>query len=238
MSEISTLADRLAIIDVITKMFVYTDQKRWEDLAAEVFTPSVDFDGGFGGPVGERAAADIIADWRTGLADLDGVHHQSGNHLIDLNGDTARVHADAIAVHVKNAAVEGKTRTFRRQLLPRRRTHGGRVAGQPIPLPPQGDRRERRPGVDAVRAAGDRSATRIGFAQSSRVPLSHRRRCHAVRSCCGGIAGVIAASSVAFPAARPLVFASARDRPGAHTLIGIAATRVRMPSASADCWAP
>ncbi|MBF6192485.1 nuclear transport factor 2 family protein [Nocardia implantans] len=112
MSEIATLADRLAIIDVITKMFVYTDQKRWEDLSAEVFTATVDFDGGFGGPVGERAAADIIADWRTGLADLDGVHHQSGNHLIDLDGDTARVHADAIAVHVKNAATEGKTRTF------------------------------------------------------------------------------------------------------------------------------
>lgn len=112
MSEIATLADRLAIVDVITKMFVYTDQKRWEDLSAEVFTATVDFDGGFGGPAGERAADDIIADWRTGLADLDGVHHQSGNHLIDLDGDTARVHADAIAVHVKNAATEGRTRTF------------------------------------------------------------------------------------------------------------------------------
>lgn len=112
MSEISALADRLAIVDVITKMFVYTDQKRWEGLSAEVFTPKVDFDGGFGGPVGERSAADIIADWRTGLADLDEVHHQSGNHLIDVDGDTARVHADAIAVHVKNAAVEGKTPTF------------------------------------------------------------------------------------------------------------------------------
>ncbi|MBF6301800.1 nuclear transport factor 2 family protein [Nocardia amamiensis] len=112
MSEISSLADRLAVVDVITKMFVYTDQRRWEALSAEVFTPKVDFDGGFGGPVGERAAADIIEDWRTGLADLDGVHHQSGNHLIDLHGDTATVHADAIAVHVKNAAVNGKTRTF------------------------------------------------------------------------------------------------------------------------------
>ncbi|MEU2036786.1 nuclear transport factor 2 family protein [Nocardia amamiensis] len=112
MSETSSLADRLAIVDVITKMFVYTDQRRWEALSAEVFTPKVDFDGGFGGPVGERAAADIIEDWRTGLADLDGLHHQSGNHLIDLHGDTATVHADAIAVHVKNAAVNGKTRTF------------------------------------------------------------------------------------------------------------------------------
>ncbi|WP_107657656.1 nuclear transport factor 2 family protein [Nocardia suismassiliense] len=112
MSEISTLADRLAIVDVITRLFVYTDQGRWDDLATAVFTPKVDFDGGFGGPAGERAAADIVEDWRVGLAELDEVHHQSGNHLIELAGDTATVHADAIAVHVKNSATNGKTRTF------------------------------------------------------------------------------------------------------------------------------
>ncbi|MFI7002159.1 nuclear transport factor 2 family protein [Nocardia sp. NPDC050175] len=112
MSEISTLADRLAIIDVVTRMFVYTDQRRWSDLVDAVFTPKVDFDGGFGGPVGERDAADIVEDWRVGLADLDELHHQSGNHLIELADDTANVHADAIAVHVKNSATNGKTRTF------------------------------------------------------------------------------------------------------------------------------
>ncbi|MFI9404982.1 nuclear transport factor 2 family protein [Nocardia sp. NPDC052316] len=112
MSEISTLADRLAIVDVVTRLFVYTDQGRWDDLATVVFAPKVDFDGGFGGPVGERAATDIVEDWRVGLADLDAVHHQSGNHLIELAGDSATVHADAIAVHVKNSATNGKTRTF------------------------------------------------------------------------------------------------------------------------------
>ncbi|MFE9576849.1 nuclear transport factor 2 family protein [Nocardia sp. NPDC006044] len=112
MSEISTLTDRLAIVDVITRMFVYTDQGRWPDLVDAVFTAKVDFDGGFGGPVGERDATDIVEDWKVGLGDLDGVHHQSGNHLIDLAGDTATVHADAIAVHVKNSATNGKTRTF------------------------------------------------------------------------------------------------------------------------------
>lgn len=71
MSEISTVADRLAIIDVVTRMFVYTDQKRWEELLSEVFTSEV-----------------------------------------DLEGDHASLHADAIAVHVKNAASHGSTRTF------------------------------------------------------------------------------------------------------------------------------
>lgn len=112
MTEISTVADRLAIIDVITRMFVYCDQKRWDDLLAEVFTEQVDFDGGFGGPVGVRPSADIVADWRAGLHDLDAIHHQSGNHLIELRGDTAQVHADSIAVHVNNSAANGTTRTF------------------------------------------------------------------------------------------------------------------------------
>ncbi|MFI9503178.1 nuclear transport factor 2 family protein [Nocardia sp. NPDC052566] len=112
MTEISTVADRLAIIDVITRMFVYCDQKRWDDLLPEVFTEKVDFDGGFGGPVGVRPTVDIVGDWRTGLDRIDAIHHQSGNHLIDLRGDAADVHADSIAVHVKNDAVNGRTRTF------------------------------------------------------------------------------------------------------------------------------
>ncbi len=111
MSEISDVADRLAIIETITKMFVYCDQKRWDDLLG-VFTEKVDFDGGFGGAAAVRDATDIVGDWRIGLGDLDALQHQSGNHLIELQGDTAKVHADSIAVHVKNDAVHGKTRTF------------------------------------------------------------------------------------------------------------------------------
>ncbi len=112
MAEISSVADRLAIVEVVTRLFVYTDQRRWAELVDGVFTPKVDFDGGFGGGVGERDAGDIVEDWRVGLAELDEVHHQSGNHLIDLQGDVAAVHADAIAVHVKNSASNGTTRTF------------------------------------------------------------------------------------------------------------------------------
>jgi hypothetical protein len=112
MTEISTVADRLAIIEVVTRMFVYTDQKRWDDLLTDVFTPKVDFDGGFGGPVGIRPAADIVGDWSTGLSDLDAVHHQAGNYLIDLQDDHASLHADAIAVHLRTDATNGTTRTF------------------------------------------------------------------------------------------------------------------------------
>jgi hypothetical protein len=112
MTDRHELVDRLAIIDIITRLFVYTDQGRWDDLAEHVLAATVDFDGGFGDPAGPRSGRDIADGWRTGLAELDAVHHQAGNHLIEIDGDNATAHADAIAVHVKNDAVNGRTRMF------------------------------------------------------------------------------------------------------------------------------
>src|SRR6185437_4136702 len=63
-------------------------------------------------PPGPRAGREIADGWKTGLARLDAVHHQAGNHLIEIHDDRATAHADAIAVHAKNDAVHGKTRTF------------------------------------------------------------------------------------------------------------------------------
>lgn len=111
MTEIAVLADKFAVIDTVTRMFVYCDRKSWDELTT-VFADEVDFDGGFGVGRSVRPAKDIVADWRSGLDPLDAVHHQSGNHLVDLDGDRARVHADSIAVHVNNAATNGITRTF------------------------------------------------------------------------------------------------------------------------------
>jgi len=106
------LADRLAIVDTITRLFVYTDQARWDDMVDTVFAATVDFDGGLGEPAGPRSSREIADGWKTGLAGLDAVHHQAGNHLVDLDGDRAIAHSDAIAVHAKNDASNGKTRTF------------------------------------------------------------------------------------------------------------------------------
>ncbi|MFC9994935.1 nuclear transport factor 2 family protein [Nocardia sp. NPDC127526] len=112
MTGTSELADRIAIGDTITKLFVYTDQARWGDLLESVFAERVFFDGGFGDPGAERPATFITEAWAEGLGGLDAVHHQAGNHLVEITGDTAVAHADAIAVHVKNDAAHGKTRTF------------------------------------------------------------------------------------------------------------------------------
>ncbi|AKU14953.1 nuclear transport factor 2 family protein [Luteipulveratus mongoliensis] len=109
---LAAIADRLAISELVTKLFVYTDQARWDDLVNEVFTPEVFFDGGFGDPAATVEARTIADGWKVGLADLDSCHHQSGNQLIEIDGDTAAIHADAIAVHSKESATKGKTRTF------------------------------------------------------------------------------------------------------------------------------
>ncbi|MVU80349.1 nuclear transport factor 2 family protein [Nocardia sp. ET3-3] len=112
MTDLAALADRLDISDTITRLFVYCDQARWADLRESVLATEVFFDSGFGGPVGPRPGSDIVDDWETGLGSLDAVHHQAGNHLIEITGDTALAHADSIAVHVKNSAQHGTTRWF------------------------------------------------------------------------------------------------------------------------------
>lgn len=112
MTDVQALSDRIAINDVITRLFVYTDRARWDDLADTVFAETVDFDGGFGDPAGPRSGRAIAEGWRRGLGGLDAVHHQAGNILVRIDGDQAVAHADAIAVHVKNDASAGKTRTF------------------------------------------------------------------------------------------------------------------------------
>jgi hypothetical protein len=107
------LSDRQLISEVVTKLFVYTDRRDWSGLLNEVFTPEVDFDMSvFGDPRSVRAATAITDAWKVGFDGLDAVHHQAGNHLIQLQGDKATVHADAIAMHAKKSATKGSTRTF------------------------------------------------------------------------------------------------------------------------------
>lgn len=111
-TDLQVLADRLDVSDTITKLFVYCDQARWADLADSILAENVFFDSGFGGVPETRTGASIADGWAEGLGALDAVHHQAGNHLIEITGDTALAHADAIAVHLKNDATQGKTRWF------------------------------------------------------------------------------------------------------------------------------
>ncbi len=109
-----TFTTREQIIEVVNRLFVYTDYREWQKIQAEVFTETVRFDMsslGAGEPkdLSARAICDM---WETGFAGIDAIHHQSGNFLINVNGNTATVFCYAIATHYKKAATQGNTREF------------------------------------------------------------------------------------------------------------------------------
>jgi hypothetical protein len=105
---------REQIIEIVNRLFVYTDYREWQKLQTEVFTPTVLFDMsslGAGAPK-DLAAAEICAMWESGFAGIDAVHHHSGNFMVTVNGEAATVYCYAIASHYKAAATQGQTREF------------------------------------------------------------------------------------------------------------------------------
>ncbi len=106
--------EREQIIEVVNRLFVYTDAQNWEGLLVEVFAEDVTFDmSSMGaGPATTIPAKDICKMWEAGFKGLDAVHHQAGNYLVTVNQDEATVFAYAIAFHYKKAATAGNTRSF------------------------------------------------------------------------------------------------------------------------------
>ena len=104
---------REEIIEVVNKLFIYTDEMDWFGLKNEVFTEQVIFDmSSLGQEVVTKTAQQICDDWKTGFAELDAVNHLAGNHLVTAMGDEATVFVYATATHYKEAATQGKTREF------------------------------------------------------------------------------------------------------------------------------
>lgn len=104
------------IIEVVTKLFIYTDYQSWDKLLEEVLTEQVWFDmASVGGGEGKKISAkDICQMWKTGFTGIDAVHHQAGNYLVDFHAEAieATVFCYAIALHYKKSATQGNTREF------------------------------------------------------------------------------------------------------------------------------
>ncbi len=101
------------IIETVNKLFIYTDYQQWDKLKSEVFTELVDFDmSSLGGVVAQRSRSQICEEWQKGFKDLDAINHLAGNHIITLNGETAKVFCYATATHYKKSAKKGETREF------------------------------------------------------------------------------------------------------------------------------
>lgn len=108
-----TYSVRDEIIEIVNRLFVYTDMQEWEKLQAEVFTHEVFFDmSSMGGEKAEKTAEDICNDWRKGFTGIDAVNHLAGNYMVSIHDTTASVFAYATATHYKAAATKGKTREY------------------------------------------------------------------------------------------------------------------------------
>jgi hypothetical protein len=101
------------IVEVVNKLFVYTDQQDWDKLQAEVFTHEVRFDmSSVGGVNDELMSVDICKLWEDGFAGIDSINHLAGNFIVKIQDTTASVFAYATATHYKQSATKGKTREF------------------------------------------------------------------------------------------------------------------------------
>jgi hypothetical protein len=106
---------REEIVELVNKLFVYTDSRAWDRLLKDVFKEKVLFDmSSLGaGPAKELTAMAICDMWRDGFAGIDQVHHQSGNFIVDFKDEVeANVFCYAIASHYKQTATQGKSREF------------------------------------------------------------------------------------------------------------------------------
>ncbi|HCY89617.1 MAG TPA: hypothetical protein DHV17_05100 [Chitinophagaceae bacterium] len=106
-------SERDEVLEIIHKLFWYTDQRSWDLLQAEVFSDLVFMDmSSMQGPSEEMRAADICKIWESDFAGIDVVHHASSNHLVDIQDHTATVLLYGTATHYKASAANGQTRQF------------------------------------------------------------------------------------------------------------------------------
>ncbi|MEM9327083.1 MAG: nuclear transport factor 2 family protein [Bacteroidota bacterium] len=108
------MTEREAIIEIVNKLYIYTDFRQWDQLQDEVFAPEVFLDmTSMGGKAEDTTPAAICAMWEEGFKGLDAVNHLAGNYLVKLTTDgEAEAFAYATATHYKASATRGKTREF------------------------------------------------------------------------------------------------------------------------------
>jgi hypothetical protein len=107
------LIERNKIIDRANKLFIATDNRDWVAVN-ECFTDSVLFDmtSLAGGEPLRVSSQNIIDAWDAGLKALKAVHHQSGNFVVEINGNEADMFCYGIAAHYLPNKTNRNVRTF------------------------------------------------------------------------------------------------------------------------------
>jgi hypothetical protein len=106
--------EREQVVEIINRLFYYTDFQQWDKLIEEVFAEKVILDmTSMGAPSVETLTGKQICEmWKEGFKELDAIHHQSGNYIVDIEDNIASVKAYAIASHYKKRTTKGTTREF------------------------------------------------------------------------------------------------------------------------------
>jgi hypothetical protein len=107
------ISEQNAIIDTINSLFIYTDQKDWENvlkcLADDVL---FDMTSMTGGESGRLSAKQIVDGWKEGLKKIQQIHHQAGNYRVSFTGEGADAFCYGVALHYLPNPSNNNTRTF------------------------------------------------------------------------------------------------------------------------------
>lgn len=95
-----TVADQLAITEIIHRLFVGTDNRDWTGVRS-CLAPRVmmDMSSVGAGPASQMTPEQITGMWKAALESIQAVHHQVGNHLIAVDEDRASASCYGIATH-------------------------------------------------------------------------------------------------------------------------------------------
>jgi len=95
MNTVSDADDRRAVSDLIIGAFACLDNKDWAGYASKYAE-----DGILELPWAKKSQKDLEAQTELDLSRFSATHHISTNHVIEIEGDTARSSSYLIAVHV------------------------------------------------------------------------------------------------------------------------------------------
>ena len=111
--KLEILDERLEIEKVIIHLFIKTDEKDW-NAVNDCFHSEVLFDmtSMAGGAPVTLNPTEITSAWDEGLKEVEHVHHQIGNLLIDIIGAEAKAFCYGTASHYKKTDSGNDTRTF------------------------------------------------------------------------------------------------------------------------------
>jgi hypothetical protein len=95
-----TLSEKNAVIETINRMCISVDSRDWNKVG-DSFDHKVvlDYTSMSGGKPSTLTPVEIINAWKSLLPGFDATHHQTGNFLVEINGNQAEAFCYGTATH-------------------------------------------------------------------------------------------------------------------------------------------